>query len=145
LLYLLVLQSFKFWCPFLLCSNYGFISHCKSCGQSQTFVFDELGQITCGCTDRTVGTRDHSDISTQCKNYHNPAVWLLYCFNCFITGGLGFLFILCFFKINYFLVKFDPKNVSFVVFKLKKKRYKPKFSEYSCHVLCFLFELQICR
>jgi hypothetical protein len=26
-------------------------------------------------------------------------------------------------------VKFDPKNVSFVVFKLKKKRYKPKFSE----------------
>ncbi|GJM88280.1 hypothetical protein PR202_ga04321 [Eleusine coracana subsp. coracana] len=35
-------------------SNYGFISHCKSCGQSQTFGFDELGQITCGCTDRTV-------------------------------------------------------------------------------------------
>ncbi|KAK3139082.1 hypothetical protein QOZ80_5AG0377520 [Eleusine coracana subsp. coracana] len=34
-------------------SNYGFISHCKSCGQSQTFGFDELGQITCGCTDRT--------------------------------------------------------------------------------------------
>ncbi|OEL36812.1 hypothetical protein BAE44_0002170 [Dichanthelium oligosanthes] len=36
-------------------SNYGFICHCKSCGQSQTFGFDELGQISCGCTDRTVG------------------------------------------------------------------------------------------
>ncbi|XP_025806008.1 tRNA (guanine(26)-N(2))-dimethyltransferase isoform X2 [Panicum hallii] len=36
-------------------SNYGFISHCKSCGQSQTFGFDELGRISCGCTDRTVG------------------------------------------------------------------------------------------
>jgi len=36
-------------------SNYGFISHCKSCGQSQTFGFDELGQISCGCTDRAVG------------------------------------------------------------------------------------------
>ncbi|TVU18828.1 hypothetical protein EJB05_34943, partial [Eragrostis curvula] len=34
-------------------SNYGFICHCKSCGQSQTFGFDELGQIACGCTDRT--------------------------------------------------------------------------------------------
>ncbi|CAD6272357.1 unnamed protein product [Miscanthus lutarioriparius] len=34
-------------------SNYGFICHCKSCGQSQTFGFDELGQISCGCTDRT--------------------------------------------------------------------------------------------
>ncbi|CAL4900047.1 unnamed protein product [Urochloa decumbens] len=34
-------------------SNYGFISHCKSCGQSQTFGFDELGKISCGCTDRT--------------------------------------------------------------------------------------------
>jgi len=40
-------------------SNYGFICHCKSCGQSQTFGFDELGQISCGCTDRTVGTMDH--------------------------------------------------------------------------------------
>ncbi|KAL6865092.1 hypothetical protein ACP4OV_016243 [Aristida adscensionis] len=34
-------------------SNYGFICHCKTCGQSQTFGFDELGQISCGCTDRT--------------------------------------------------------------------------------------------
>ncbi|CAN6347301.1 unnamed protein product [Urochloa humidicola] len=34
-------------------SNYGFICHCKNCGQSQTFGFDELGQISCGCTDRT--------------------------------------------------------------------------------------------
>ncbi|KAL5203094.1 hypothetical protein ABZP36_014046 [Zizania latifolia] len=34
-------------------SNYGFICHCKSCGQSQTFGFDELGQITCGCADTT--------------------------------------------------------------------------------------------
>lgn len=34
-------------------SNYGFICHCKSCGQSQTFGFDELGQISCGCPDRT--------------------------------------------------------------------------------------------
>ncbi|KAF8720139.1 hypothetical protein HU200_024922 [Digitaria exilis] len=34
-------------------SNYGFICHCKSCGQSRTFGFDELGQISCGCTDRT--------------------------------------------------------------------------------------------
>ncbi|KAK8458058.1 hypothetical protein SEVIR_3G294400v4 [Setaria viridis] len=38
-------------------SNYGFICHCKSCGQSQTFGFDELGQISCGCTYRTVGCR----------------------------------------------------------------------------------------
>ncbi|EEC78986.1 hypothetical protein OsI_19474 [Oryza sativa Indica Group] len=33
-------------------SNYGFICHCKSCGQSRTFGFDELGQITCGCADK---------------------------------------------------------------------------------------------
>ncbi|KAF7040006.1 hypothetical protein CFC21_049940 [Triticum aestivum] len=37
-------------------SNYGFICHCKSCGQSQTFGFDELGQISCGCADRTDAT-----------------------------------------------------------------------------------------
>ncbi|KAL6624357.1 hypothetical protein ACP70R_031678 [Stipagrostis hirtigluma subsp. patula] len=34
-------------------SNYGFICHCKGCGQSRTFGFHELGQICCSCTDRT--------------------------------------------------------------------------------------------
>ncbi|CAN6338011.1 unnamed protein product [Urochloa humidicola] len=34
-------------------SNYGFICHCKNCGQSQTFGFDELGKISCSCGDRT--------------------------------------------------------------------------------------------
>uniref|UniRef100_A0ACD5XMW2 Uncharacterized protein n=1 Tax=Avena sativa TaxID=4498 RepID=A0ACD5XMW2_AVESA len=37
-------------------SNYGFICHCKSCGQTQTFGFDELGQISCGCADRADAT-----------------------------------------------------------------------------------------
>ncbi|XP_047096283.1 tRNA (guanine(26)-N(2))-dimethyltransferase-like [Lolium rigidum] len=35
---------------------YGFICHCKSCGQTQTFGFDELGQISCGCADRADAT-----------------------------------------------------------------------------------------
>lgn len=37
-------------------SNYGFICHCKSCGQTQTFGFHELGQISCRCADRTDAT-----------------------------------------------------------------------------------------
>ncbi|KAJ4786064.1 tRNA (Guanine(26)-N(2))-dimethyltransferase [Rhynchospora pubera] len=35
-------------------SQYGFIGHCNKCGHSQTFSWDELGQISCPCGNAKV-------------------------------------------------------------------------------------------
>lgn len=34
--------------------DYGFISYCEQCGNSQAFSWDELGQISCLCTNSKV-------------------------------------------------------------------------------------------
>ncbi|XP_020085984.1 tRNA (guanine(26)-N(2))-dimethyltransferase isoform X3 [Ananas comosus] len=37
-------------------SHYGFISYCKLCGHSQTYSWDELGQISCPCRNGEVSS-----------------------------------------------------------------------------------------
>lgn len=36
------------------CRHYGFIGFCHKCGNSKEFSWDELGQISCSCSDSRV-------------------------------------------------------------------------------------------
>jgi hypothetical protein len=80
----------SYWYPFYSGSNYyGFICHCKSCGQTQTFGFDELGQISCGCADRAVGTSNHAALVNNNKIVINDYFLCVICFTFFC--GLWFV------------------------------------------------------